>query len=40
MQERARQTGGEISFKSGPAGGTMVTLQMPQQPNQATPCSK
>lgn len=31
MQERARQLGGEINFKSGPAGGTMVTLQIPRQ---------
>ena len=40
MQERARHLGGEITFKSGPAGGTLLTLQIPHRQNQATPCSK
>lgn len=33
MQERARQAGGEITFKPGPAGGTLVTLQIPHRQN-------
>ena len=34
MQERARHMGGEVTVKPGPAGGTMVTLQIPHQQNQ------
>jgi PAS domain S-box-containing protein len=40
MQERARHLGGEITFQSGPAGGTVVTLRIPHQQDQVTPCSK
>ena len=40
MRERARHLGGEIAFQSGPAGGTVVTLQIPHPQDRETLCSK
>jgi PAS domain S-box-containing protein len=39
MRERARQLGGDVVFARGATGGTVVALQIPQQPTRAGLCS-
>jgi two-component system, NarL family, sensor histidine kinase UhpB len=39
MQERARQLGGEVVFRAGIGGGTIVALQIPNPQNRTALCS-
>lgn len=39
MKERARQLGGEVSFRPGATGGTVVALQIPHHQNRNALCS-
>ena len=38
MQERARQLGGSVAFQQSTAGGTVVTVRIPQPQPQVAPC--